>query len=578
MAVVFTLVILKGIMLLVVFHAYLTHGKSLNGLLERREECPMSCTCYNRTVHCSSMNLRKVPFNIPPRTNALYLNDNAIDKLDFGLLSRLSRLEELHLQSNKLEGIKEKDIEFLPQLRHVDLRDNPLVCDCSLAQVMGRTLDDTKKFNMILGDTKCVAPMQNEKRQASDVLRRLDCRHRSRRGEMQCHPRYCLNGGTCIEGYEGPFCECPDSFVGQYCERPNSDVVRIFLDDITANSVKVSWRPPHHVDVEKYFVTFREQSPAADPKHFWTREDYYIFVRLIPGSFYQVCIIGYLSEDDTLDECCKEFATQPHPSRPEPGYPDHPDHPDPHFPTTESRDREDVIHKAAVILGSIIGVCAFFIICLTLVYKFRTLSNTRNLDGRSPSPPIDAEAEAETEISQAPGSENDAGRDVFVVSVPTPEQPSAPPENEVLETDTAMPDPIPINRVLHALQPPSSRGQQEAPSQNTVVLYRPENRNTVEDLSRDNPSGTAPFFIVADGNHYPLDPALSQVLCSAMSRSNIPRQPLPNEPPPPYSERAEDTQLTQVSIRNRTESDHLSNVTCERNLDASLVDTLEEDK
>lgn len=540
MAVVLILIVLKSIMLLLVFHSYVTDGRTLNTVMQGRDECPIPCSCYNRTVICNDMHLREVPFNIPPRTRALYLNDNAIDKLDFGLLSRLGGLEELHVRGNKLEGIKEKDIEFLPRLRHLDMRDNPLVCDCPLANVVGRKLDDAMPLDVILGDTKCVAPMQDEQRRASDVLRRLDCRHRSRRGEMQCNPRYCLNGGTCSP--DGTYCECPDSFVGKYCERPYP-ALQIYLEDITASSVKVTWRGPHRVD--RYYVLFQEHSLEAEPKYIWTKEHFYIFYRLSPGVFYEVCVTGYISDEINLDECCKEFTTQPHPSRPEVEHPEPPPHP----PGNEPKERQSVIQKAAVILGSIIGVCAFFIICLTLVYKFRTLRNPRNWGGRSPSPPIDdeaeaaieAETEAETELSQDRGHDNNTSHDVFVVSVPAPDQATAPPEDDPIEQ---------MNRVLQALQPQSSRGSHETASPNPLVLYRPEhrNRNTAEDataLSRDNPSGTTPIFLVADGNHYPLDPALSQVLCSAMSRSNISREPLPNEPPPPYSERAEDAHPTQ---------------------------------
>ena len=539
---------------------------------------PHRCSFFNRTVSCNSMQLSTMPSKLPVRTKVLILNDNIIETLDWTTLSKLTELEELHLQGNELKGVHWKDINLLPSLRLLDLSDNPIVCDCNMARLVNSDQESIARLKVQLGETRCAGPSTYAGGSARDVLLGMDCRQRRKRSEGEsCYGIFCLHGGTCIEKDGEPICFCPSHYSGEKCEvRPLSGSgpgssssgsgLSILLEGIGPDFIKISWRTSSSYQVDYYEVSIGYDGQSSVPDLRITQM-MYSFFGLRPGTRYEVCVTAYSEASEELSSSCEFYSTHPPPSGPETGPPSPPHHSSGPNKSGEEKDGE-IIHQAAVILGSIIGVCFFFVILLTAVYKIRNLRNARSRQRRtSPTPPANTEAPSSPQSGpDDANSTTNQGREIIVLAVSSDSQ---TPEGEAgaSSTETGIQIPatattIPLN-VLQALKQQGSRSQQGSGSANTVVLYHPDNivGGECRTTSQENIAGSAPIFIVADGNSYPLDPTLSEVLRSAMA-GRLPQQgPLPQDPPPPYSELAavEETDPPQVPDNRNDEFDSSGN-------------------
>ncbi|XP_072566655.1 leucine-rich repeat-containing protein 24-like isoform X1 [Paramormyrops kingsleyae] len=86
--------------------------------------CPAGCRCYSLTVECGSMGLKEFPQNIPPITQTIFLQDNAIGQVRWRDLSRLASLRYLYLQHNGLSALEPGAFRSQGQLLELALNGN----------------------------------------------------------------------------------------------------------------------------------------------------------------------------------------------------------------------------------------------------------------------------------------------------------------------------------------------------------------------------------------------------------------------------------------------------------------------
>uniref|UniRef100_A0A8D1WGP7 Podocan n=1 Tax=Sus scrofa TaxID=9823 RepID=A0A8D1WGP7_PIG len=92
-------------------------------------DCPRDCACSQEgVVDCGGIDLREFPGDLPEHTNHLSLQNNQLEKIYPGELSRLHRLETLNLQNNRLtsRGLPEEAFEHLTNLNYLYLANNKL--------------------------------------------------------------------------------------------------------------------------------------------------------------------------------------------------------------------------------------------------------------------------------------------------------------------------------------------------------------------------------------------------------------------------------------------------------------------
>ncbi|XP_050396315.1 slit homolog 2 protein [Patella vulgata] len=96
-----------------------------NCMIDR--ECPQQCTCIGTTVDCSGRGLKTLPQFLPMYTTELKLGDNEITRVKAeGLFSKLSNLQVLELNDNKIEIIEEGTFAGASQLTDLQLTNNRL--------------------------------------------------------------------------------------------------------------------------------------------------------------------------------------------------------------------------------------------------------------------------------------------------------------------------------------------------------------------------------------------------------------------------------------------------------------------
>ncbi|KAM4584954.1 polycystin-1 [Odontesthes bonariensis] len=134
--------------------------------------CPVNCSCALAgpqqlcVVNCSNIGLERAPAaaDFPLAVSVLDLSKNHISSLDTSLLDRLTGLQELYLQGNRINvfprqvfccgplsvldlsnneitTIEERICDNLCNLTQIDLSSNPFKCDCKLSRLV-RWLQD----------------------------------------------------------------------------------------------------------------------------------------------------------------------------------------------------------------------------------------------------------------------------------------------------------------------------------------------------------------------------------------------------------------------------------------------------
>ena len=141
--------------------------------------------------------------------NDIILNDNQISTLDDRSFQRLL-IHQLNLQNNRLKSLK--DSLFLNSLIYgkVDIRGNPLACDCWLFE------QNTIKLRS-MGELQgaCTTPREMNGRNIATLTRdQLSCKTTN-----SCREHECQNKAFCKHINETLYeCECLPSFYGERCE------------------------------------------------------------------------------------------------------------------------------------------------------------------------------------------------------------------------------------------------------------------------------------------------------------------------------------------------------------------------
>ncbi|XP_068176078.1 leucine-rich repeat-containing protein 24-like [Antennarius striatus] len=86
--------------------------------------CSVSCRCYSLTVECGSTGLRDIPKHIPPTTQTVFLQDNAIGQIHQQDLTLLKHLHYLYLQNNTISAVEPGSFHNQGQLLELALNGN----------------------------------------------------------------------------------------------------------------------------------------------------------------------------------------------------------------------------------------------------------------------------------------------------------------------------------------------------------------------------------------------------------------------------------------------------------------------
>ncbi|XP_074622246.1 uncharacterized protein LOC141880636 [Acropora palmata] len=107
--------------------------------------CPEKCLCsekgsigsssYKKIVNCTGKlgDLDGFPHNIPLDSTNLILKGNRINQFSVEAFLALTKLVILDLSDNRLTTVPLEIFKYAPDLKEVNLRGNPLTCDCNFA-------------------------------------------------------------------------------------------------------------------------------------------------------------------------------------------------------------------------------------------------------------------------------------------------------------------------------------------------------------------------------------------------------------------------------------------------------------
>ena len=94
---------------------------------------------------------------------------NKLERVSKSSLEGLFKLEKLKLSDNRIQALEEGAFDHLLSLARLEVGDNPLVCNCSLAWLFS-WLDSQRSSSVLADDAKCALPFD-----LADVsIRKLD--------------------------------------------------------------------------------------------------------------------------------------------------------------------------------------------------------------------------------------------------------------------------------------------------------------------------------------------------------------------------------------------------------------------
>lgn len=103
--------------------------------------CPYRCQCHLRVVQCSDLGLDKVPWEFPPDTTLLDLQNNKITEIKEGAFKNLKDLHTLILVNNKISKISPEAFKPLVKLERLYLSKNHLK---ELPEKLPKTLQELR--------------------------------------------------------------------------------------------------------------------------------------------------------------------------------------------------------------------------------------------------------------------------------------------------------------------------------------------------------------------------------------------------------------------------------------------------
>ena len=351
-------------------------------------DCPAGCVCNDDdfTVDCSHAGLGAIP-HVPPKTKILILCRNSITHVGETDVSRMTHLEELYLQGNRIYDITDGTFRQLLRLKLLDLSDNPLHCGCNLKSELDLFNREEETVNLQLLNlegTMCDFP-RHLRGTSIRVLDSgmADCRRRERRharhGEF-CNSNPCMHGGTCRPARRGSgMCDCPVGYSGSYCEWHQGDRLRVTIDDVTGHYIELRWT----IDVDVMGFRIRYVEDPAEPQ---TQEEqewlngtarWYKLTDIQPDTRYEICVaaFGYYmhrrSPGYLIEEVCLHQRTNPIPSTV--GNTHSHRLPTPYHPTDplNTTDGQMTTKMVMTIFGTILSICILLILAVATMYVSR---------------------------------------------------------------------------------------------------------------------------------------------------------------------------------------------------------------
>uniref|UniRef100_A0A8C6UDV8 TIR domain-containing protein n=1 Tax=Neogobius melanostomus TaxID=47308 RepID=A0A8C6UDV8_9GOBI len=127
---------------------------------------PPDSETFSHTPHLLNLKIVKnvnwipAPQVFQPLTvlQTLDLSDNQLKSVDFLPEANLTQLQTLILQRNDLSVLNERVFEALPSLRHLDLSENPFVCNCSNADFINWVIRNRQVYVNGAFQYRCVSP------------------------------------------------------------------------------------------------------------------------------------------------------------------------------------------------------------------------------------------------------------------------------------------------------------------------------------------------------------------------------------------------------------------------------------
>ncbi|EDV29559.1 uncharacterized protein TRIADDRAFT_52070 [Trichoplax adhaerens] len=163
-----------------------------------------NCSVIGVKAFCQNLALRSVPDYLSQETEQLYLQFNSIDNLKEDQFSKFKRLEYLDLSFNKLKGFP-RNVFKLPSLKQLLLQGNPVNCSCSLNWTNG----DANRLSLA-DNAVCAVPSQyshlklrdlTKEKIKCDVAPRINTNCKSR---LKGEENTLFNISCCAHGYPSP--------------------------------------------------------------------------------------------------------------------------------------------------------------------------------------------------------------------------------------------------------------------------------------------------------------------------------------------------------------------------------------
>ncbi|XP_071951518.1 uncharacterized protein [Antedon mediterranea] len=351
--------------------------------------CPKSCVCTPEgTAYCNTQNIISVTPTIPSKnsqTNLFIKGQNLFDK-------------RKHRTNNKLRTLFKDVLQQMPTSNIIDISNNKLHCDCEILWLKKWLIDnETNKILLSNTDYICYSPPILKGQRVKDIDSAvLNCpveehtrwrRKASRRRRPRtytskpldlCFVNHCKNNGTCVLQDGQSLCMCPLSYTGEICEIRSEPHLQIYAKQlIDRSSVQVNWT----LDREAQDIQFKLETKTADGIRL-------IQSQMLPGQMRHVIVAGpflttrvrvclYIYENNIITNilsCKKIYIDERGYGLPPPS--DLPD--DKIYNPYDASNFNEVIDKASIALGSIIGLCGLLILGLAIAYKNRQIDSDTN--------------------------------------------------------------------------------------------------------------------------------------------------------------------------------------------------------
>jgi Leucine-rich repeat (LRR) protein len=108
------------------------------------------------------------PFDLPENITNLYLQDNAIYRINYDYILSLKNLKELNLENNQLIHLNKSLIEEIKRGLSVKFIGNPLVCNCEIRSLKHFLLEQTNPLQQY-ADIVCNQPKNLHNMKLRDI-------------------------------------------------------------------------------------------------------------------------------------------------------------------------------------------------------------------------------------------------------------------------------------------------------------------------------------------------------------------------------------------------------------------------